>query len=133
MKLLLDEPGSREIAEAVAEAGVCATSRLAYVECGTAFARARREGRATGRQLTSMLQALDQAWEDLAVVELDEHVAAAAVRIARDHPVRAADAIHLASALTVASPTSGIVFACFDRRLWDAARAVGMAPFPSEL
>ncbi len=77
-----------------------------------------------------MLEVFDEAWQRMAVVELDERIAAAAVAIARDHPLRASDAIHLASALAVADPTAGVTFACFDRRLWEAAGALGLDRMP---
>jgi predicted nucleic acid-binding protein len=80
-----------------------------------------------------MVAALDEAWQDVTVVEIDERIASAAVAIARDHPVRASDAIHLASALTIAPPSGGVTFACFDRRLWEVAGSLGMGRFPPEL
>jgi predicted nucleic acid-binding protein len=84
-------------------------------------------------QLDRTLGALDRAWQDLLVVEIDEDVAAAAVAIARDHPVRASDAVHLASARAVASTEGAVTFGCFDRRLWEAAGALGMERFPADL
>jgi uncharacterized protein len=112
---------------------VRATSRLTYVECGAAFGRATRIGRMSAQQLARTLGALDQAWQDLLVVEIDEDVAVAAVAIARDHPVRASDAIHLASARAVASTDGAVTFACFDRRLWETAGALGMERLPADL
>ena len=84
-------------------------------------------------QLARTLEAFDKSWQDIVVVEVDEDVAGAAVAIAQDHAVRASDAIHLASALAVASAEGGITFACFDRRLWETAGALGMERFPVEL
>jgi hypothetical protein len=112
---------------------VVATSRLSFVECGAAFARARLEDRASKRQLARSLEVFDDACQDLVVVELDERIATAAVRIAQDHPLRASDAIHLASARAVAPAAGSVAFACFDRRLWDAAGALVMERFPIEL
>jgi predicted nucleic acid-binding protein len=132
-KLFLDEPESDDIARAVEEAGVRATSRLTYVECGAAFGRAERIGRMSARQLARTLGALDQAWQDILVVEVDEDVAAAAVAIALGHPVRASDAIHLASARAVASTERAVTFACFDRRLWEVAGSLGMERLPADL
>jgi predicted nucleic acid-binding protein len=80
-----------------------------------------------------VLEAFDAAWQGLVVVELDERIAASAVDIARDHTVRAADAIHLASALAVAPEGIAITFACFDRRLWDAASGFALKRLPTEL
>ena len=63
--------------------------------------------------------------------ELDERVAGSAVRISNDRGLRAPDAIHLASALTFAKDaTSVVTFACFDRRLWEAAGELGLERAP---
>jgi predicted nucleic acid-binding protein len=132
VKLFLDEPGSEDARRAVDEAGVLASSILAYVECGAAFARAHRERRATGRQLPRMLEALERAWRDMAVVEFDTRIARGAVELLGRYPLRASDAIHLTSALTVATE-AGVTFACFDRRLWDAAGALGLDRVPARL
>jgi predicted nucleic acid-binding protein len=129
-KLFLEESGRDVVSKAVEGAGIRATSRLSYVECGDAFARAHREGRAPKGQLSRMIDALDEAWRDIAVVELDERVAGRAVAIARERPVRASDAIHLASALAVASGVGDLMFACFDRRLWETAGALGIDRVP---
>jgi predicted nucleic acid-binding protein len=126
----LREPDRDAVATAVEEAGIRATSRLSYVECGAAFSRAHREGRVLKGQLSRMIDALDEAWRDMAVVELDERVAGRAVAIAREHPVRASDAIHLASALAVASGSGAVTFTCFDRRLWESAGAFGFDRVP---
>jgi len=133
VKLLLDEPGRQVVVRAVEEAGVWATSRLSDVECGAALGRAHREGRIGRRQLAEMAETLDEVWQGATVVELDERIAAAAVAIARDHPVRASDAIHLASAIAIAPPSGGATFACYDRRLWEVAGVLGLERLPLDL
>lgn len=133
MKLLLDEPERQLVVRATDDAGMWATSRLSYVECGAAVARARREGRVARRPFAEMLTSLEQTWQGVTVVEVDQDVAGAAVAIARDHPVRASDAIHLASALAIVAHGGGATFACFDRRLWETAGALGMERLPADL
>lgn len=52
--------------------------------------------------------------------------------LARSHPLRAADAIHLASALSLAPEGPGTLsFACWDGRLWKAASALGLSVVPA--
>ena len=81
-----------------------------------------------------MFGEFEEAWRRLAIVELDAAVAASAVATARARIVRAADAIHLASALLLADgEASAVTFACFDRRLWQAAGILGFVRFPPEL
>jgi len=119
------------VAAAVQDAAARATSRLSYVECGAAFARAGREGRAPKAQIARTVEAFEHAWRDIAIVELDDLIARQAVSIVREHPLRASDAIHLASAQAVAPSGRGVAFACFDRRLWDAAGALGLDRVPA--
>jgi predicted nucleic acid-binding protein len=89
-----------------------------------------REGRAAKDDVARQVAAFDEAWQDIAVVELVDEIARRAVAIARDHPLRASDAIHLASAFAVAPSEGTVTFACFDRRLWDAAEALGFGTIP---
>jgi predicted nucleic acid-binding protein len=133
VKLFLDEPDQRTVADAIEDAGVWATSRLSYVECGAAIGRAHREGRVASRRRGEMLAQLDETWRAVTVVELDERISGAAVAIARDHPVRASDAIHLASALAMIPPGGVVTFVCYDRRLWETAGTLGVERFPSDL
>ena len=132
MKLLLDEPGRQAVLDAIEDVGAWATSRLSYVECGAAIGRAHREGRVASRRWAEMLAELDETWQGVTVVELDERITQAAVRIARDQPVRASDAIHLASALAIVPSGGGVTFVCYDRRLWETAGAIGMGRSPGD-
>ena len=131
IKSFLGEPGIDDVVAAVDGADVRATSRLSYVECGAAFARADREGRVPKGEAARFARTFEQAWQDLAVVELDAQISGHAVGLARAHPRRAADAIHLASALAIAPSVGAVAFACFDRRLWEAARTLGLDRIPA--
>ncbi len=79
-----------------------------------------------------MLRDLDEAWQDMAVVELDERISRQAVALARERRLRASDAIHVASALAITPPGGTVTFACFDRRLWETAGELGLRQLPSE-
>lgn len=74
---------------------------------------------------------LDDRWLQLQVVELDEILTKAAGELTRLHPLRAADAIHLASADVIAEESRDeVLFACWDRRLWEAAESSGFVVSP---
>lgn len=131
VKLFVLEEASDEIETEIAGRRLLAASPLSYVESGAAIGRAAREGRGTARQTVELLAELEEAWRRIVVVELDERVAGSAVRISNDRGLRAPDAIHLASALTFAKDaTSVVTFACFDRRLWEAAGELGLERAP---
>lgn len=118
--------------EILAAATTVVTARLAYVETRAAFARARRERRLSAPDVRSVSRALDQRWSQLAVVELDDTIAREAASLVDTHPLRSADAIHLASALSIAGDEqAAITFACWDARLWAEARTMGFVMGPT--
>lgn len=80
--------------------------------------------------MTRVIEAFEREWRDMAIVELDDEIARQAVTIVRDHRLRSSDAIHLASALVAAPPAGDVTFACYDRRLWGAAEALGFEMLP---
>ncbi|MGH8512870.1 MAG: type II toxin-antitoxin system VapC family toxin [Gammaproteobacteria bacterium] len=131
VKAFVGEPGRDEFLEILAGATVVATARLAYVETRAAFARAARERRLTAAEARSAARAFDQRWTQLAVFELDDTLAREAAALADAHPLRGADAIHLAAAMSLAADDPGSVrFACWDARLWDQAKAGGFVMGP---
>ena len=65
------------------------------------------------------------------MVELDAALSERAARLAREQALRAADAIHLASAEVLAAGLPGeMMFASWDARLWRAASSLGFAMAP---
>ena len=108
------------------------TSRITYVECRAALSRAKRERRLQARGESMAVRNLDDRWLQLQVVELDEALTKNAGELTRAHPLRASDAIHLASADVMVEESRGeIVFACWDRRLWAAAEYSGFEVAPA--
>lgn len=131
MKAFLAEEGREVVAELLAEVGPGATSRIAYVECQAAFARGKREGRLTPRELSSAIRQLDERWPNMVVIEIDGPLSHHAGRMVHEHTLRASDAIHLASGVSLGEGTSEeVVFACWDARLWEAASRLGFRTSP---
>ncbi len=131
MKVLVPEDDRDVVLGLISEADHVATSRLSYVECHSALYRAGRDGRIAARRLPTAARRFAERWMALIVVELDDPLGRTAVRLCRDHALRGADAIHLASALAVAPAAGDVTFACFDRRLWEAAGALGFERVPA--
>jgi predicted nucleic acid-binding protein len=120
LKRYLIEEGSTEVRSALEEATSFAGSRIGFVETLRALmgnsdlsAQARRD------------------WQSIDVVEVSAVVCERAVRVARERSLRSLDAIHLASALVIA--TDDLTFATFDRRLHAAAQAEGLTTLPTSL
>lgn len=78
------------------------------------------------------LHELDAIWLTLDVHEVTDRLIQAAAQRARDHALRAYDAVHLAGALAFAEGEE-IAFACWDRELSEAAGKHGFALIPDEL
>jgi predicted nucleic acid-binding protein len=108
----------------------CATP----IECEGAFARSLRRGGLDAELVSkaeARLQSLQRIWQE---IDLGEAVRQTARRLIRIHDLRAADSQQLAAALTACDQqASTLPFACFDRRLRQAARAEGFRVFPEEL
>jgi len=134
VKAFLSETGSDTVLGLLEEADPRCTSRLSFVECHASFARGQRDERLTSKEVSTLIRDFARRWNDLIVVELDGPVGERAGELAHRYWLRASDAIHLASALQLAGGTPrSIRFACWDRRLWEAAGVVGVTRVPEAL
>ena len=127
VKLYVEEAGSAETREAVEEAQVVASSRIAYVETRAAFARKYRERGLTRTQYRSTIQDLDQDWANYLILDVSETLVKLAGSFTKSHALRAFDAVHLASAVALQTRTGrDVTFSCFDTKLLSAARKEGL-------
>jgi predicted nucleic acid-binding protein len=98
------------------------------VECVSAIARREREGAITATEastVVSHLRLTARAWQ---TVVPSESVREHAYRLLRTHPLRGADALQLAAALTIAGDAPATVdFVTRDDRLAEAAGKEGFA------
>jgi uncharacterized protein len=91
-------------------------------------ARAHRDRLITTRQFQDARAQVDHLWRGLERINLEPIIAHAAGDLAEGHALRAYDAVHLASALSLADDELAVVSA--DRRLLDAAAAAGLNVAP---
>lgn len=109
-------------------AGPAATSRLSAVEVASALARRCREGAFSAGERDRALAALEQDFSALQVVELSPAIVASARALLVRRPLRAGDAIQLASALLLQREMEPeVTFAAYDERLREAAAAEGLS------
>lgn len=124
-----DRPGVRDL---LAREGV-AVSRLSEVETVSALSRLAREDAmpesSRDAAIASFLTDLD-GWE---IVEMTQDVTARAREVLLVHPLKASDAVQLASALVLQSRLGEPLdaFVTFDVRLLDAARRERLAVIAS--
>lgn len=127
--MLVDETGSDLARSTYADANGARTTAVAYVEASSAVTRMRRGNRLSPAKLRAALDELDAIWPTLDVHELTDTLIQAAAKAARDHALRAYDAVHLAGALAFAEGEK-IAFACWDHELSEAAHKHGFALIP---
>ena len=128
VKLCVAEQGSDLVAALWDGADLVATSRLADAEVRAVLAAGRRAGRLEPAQERAALAAWERLWPGLHVIELQDVVTRGAATLVGTHPLRAADALHLASALVLRSPD--LLVAVWDEHLAAAARAEGLRVLP---
>lgn len=127
VKRYVREAGSTTVRRLLTS-GTAATSRLSEAEVSSAIVRRAREGAFTMGQRDRLLAALQRDVPALAIVELIPEVTAEARILLLRHPLRAADAVQLASCVYLQRQLARPVpFVAFDARLVRAARAEGVA------
>ena len=131
VKLLVDEAGSDIAARLWADADVVVANRLAYPEVRAALAAARRAARLDMASERRARRDWDGFWSATRVIELSEAIAGAAADLVGRLVLGGADAVHLASALTLAEV--GPVLTTWDLRLHTAAAEAGLRVAPAHL
>jgi predicted nucleic acid-binding protein len=116
VKLVVEEPGSTALLDHLGTRPLRVTSRITEVEVRRAIAR-------VGAVVDAEYDRLARVLATLTMMELDAPLAAAAGRLTP--PILGTlDAVHLASALGIASDLEA--FVTYDRRLAEAATAAGL-------
>lgn len=123
--LIIQQPTSGELTRLARDSGGFAVWWGTIVECTSAVMRSSRAGifsPAAEAKALSLLTALAGAWAEVQPTEL---VRSTAQRLLRVHPLRAADGLQLAAALSWADGASGLQFVTHDERLAEAASREG--------
>jgi predicted nucleic acid-binding protein len=132
--LCLNEPFSLSMRTLLMEDPAMALWWGTSVECCSAFARLRREGRFSREDEASLCDILKQLVDCCTVVEPVDEVRQNARLLLLRNNLRAADALQLGAALVLTEGNpSEFGFVCFDNRLRDAARKEGFTLFPQQL
>ncbi len=122
MKRYIEEPDSADVRRLMSECLV-ATSRLSEIEVASALERRCREGSFPPAERDRAVAALRRDLAAFLVVELTADVVSASLGLLARHPLRAGDAVQLASCLELRRRLGlPVGFAAFDQRLIEAAR-----------
>jgi predicted nucleic acid-binding protein len=131
VKLYIEEAGSAAMAERARHVRL-ALSVLAYAEVYSTFARRLREALLTSEEHDELVERFERDWQGVIVVALRPALVGRIPRLVREHPLRGADAVHLASALTLQEAGLEMAFAVADGRLAEAAAKEGLEAFNPE-
>jgi len=124
------EPGSDAVQSLFQGDTTLATAEIAFAEVVSAFCRRLREGAIATREVDRRVGALQTDWAFLEMIPVSLVNEALPVVLKR-HPLRAGDAIHLASALRLREEGAlEVTVVSADARLCAAAQAEGLPVHP---
>jgi uncharacterized protein len=122
---VIEEGGSDRAVSLWSSPYLAASSILVYPESRAALASARRAGRLPGHRYSDSIIAIESRFTDLITVGVDEELARDAGAHAESLGLRGYDAVHLATALSLAEEEVTVV--TWDRDLARAAEVTGLA------
>ncbi len=132
LSLLLGEPGSDRVADALGQAGRVVVSELTLAETHRTLLRARAVGKLTDEELEQVRGDLERAGLGWSLQRLDAETYLRLRRPFPAEPVRTLDALHLAGALAARREVPEIRLLSLDVRIRDNARALGFDVEPEE-
>jgi predicted nucleic acid-binding protein len=110
------------------------TASITFVEMASALAKATRLDFIKPAEAKAVWQVFQEDWDDFVSIQLTQHILAKASELAWKHSLRGYDAVHLASTLTWQEVhPEPVTLITFDRQLWQAGKAEGLAVLPAEL
>ncbi|HSH74144.1 MAG TPA: type II toxin-antitoxin system VapC family toxin [Longimicrobiales bacterium] len=127
---LLGEPGGPAVAEALRSSAGVIASDLTLVECERVLIRAWSAGLLNEAERVDQSAALARAASHWTRLRMDEVVVERARRPFPVEPIRALDALHLASALVARSVAPGLGLLTLDQRIRENGERLGFATAP---
>ena len=122
VKRYMREEGTEFVETLCENERLIATSKLTYPEILSALARKRRSKEISDREYEAIFQKFLNDWAGITVLEFHDEIFAQLKRLIEVHSLRAADAVHLASALWLKeSVNEQVVFVASDLELLKAA------------
>lgn len=127
VKRYVDEPGRREVLQLLRR-HECVTSAVLPVELRSALRRRVAEGSVDEARVSEILKRFTRDRAFWTLIEVTREVLTAAETLVATYPVRALDAIHVASAQAFARRLAAVamIFVSADIRQATAAAAIGM-------
>ena len=123
VKRYIQEDGTDVVKSILAGDDLITTSKLSYPEILSALMRKVRAGEIERKTFNGIVDMLDKDWGYFLVLDFHNDLLQIVKMLIGKHPLKAADAIHLSSALWLkASSKAGVTFVASDSSLLKAAR-----------
>lgn len=123
IKLLISEPGSDQMAESSLHAEAIAVCRITWAEAMAGMARRQRDDPISGDDIEQARQRLIDRWDHFTIVEVSQPLVETAGRFADVFSLRGYDSVQLAAGHELQrNADKPVLFACYDRRLNQAAQ-----------
>jgi predicted nucleic acid-binding protein len=130
-KRYLAEVGGPDVRQWISQARPIATGIITRAELAAAIHRAGRLGWINAVESAAALSLFRAEWDLLGRLPVSEATVRRADELAGRHGLRGFDAIHLACALLFQEALGeAVTMATYDRLLWQAASAEGLAVLP---
>jgi predicted nucleic acid-binding protein len=131
LKLFVDEEGSDCMVQTRDATPLIAVCRITWAECMAAFAQRCRFKGANKTALAQSRSTFEQAWPGFAIAEISQPLVEKAGIYAEAFALRGYDSVQLAAAHTLQEQFAvPLTFACFDRRLNQAAQLLQLEVLP---
>jgi predicted nucleic acid-binding protein len=133
VKNYLDEPGSEQTRAVIGRAEAVGTHVISRAEVAAALAKAVRLKVLRADEGMLCLRRFRRDWPNLVRLGVSELLVAHADMLAWNYGLRGYDAVHLAAAsLWQELLAHSVTFACFDSKLRNAARELGLLIYPED-
>jgi predicted nucleic acid-binding protein len=124
VKRYVEEQGTDFVKSVLAGNGLITTSKLTYPEILSALMRKVRTGEIERKTFNGIVDVFDKDWDHVLVLDFHKDLLQIVRILIEKHPLKAADAIHLSSALWLRhSSKADVTFIASDSNLLKAARA----------
>jgi predicted nucleic acid-binding protein len=124
VKRYTEEAGTDFVKSILATSGLITTSKLTYPEILSALMRKVRSGEIEKKTFNGIVDKFDKDWDHILVLDFHNDLLPIVKTLIEKHPLKAADAIHLSSALWLKLfSKADVTFVASDSNLLKAAEA----------